>query len=913
MERDSAWKLAARTIARAHAGRGAVLLYEGEFGIGKSGLMAAVRALAVESRAQVLTAAGHRGEREFPFGVAVQLLEAVPDGADSDAASRLATELTGSDPDFGRLHDLYRFFRQLAAALPVLVLIDDVDLADEPSLKLLQYVMARMPDLPLALILAAGAVPSRRAPPQLAEIARHRLTTRCRLEPLSESGTARRMSKTWLPGAFDHAAAEIHRASNGNPLLTDALAAALAAPTGDAPRPSVDQLAPRGVAEWARARAAELDGRAPALLEAIAVFGQGCELRHAAALANQDTTTAAALADALRDAALLANGDRLWFRQPVVGTAILASLPSGASGVGHLQAARLLAAEGAPPERPAEFLLGATRTGSGWVVDALRQAAGAALQRAAPWDAVRYLRRALEEPPPRGERVQVMLDLGKAEAMAGEPQAAMRLRQAAEHLTQAPEQPRAALTTGRTLLARGRPTQALTVFERGLASAVDADPTIVGQLRSSEAAAGWLTNFANGGRRVAVRLPARAETPGDRGLLALHAIEAAIRGTPCGVVRALANEALGEGALLADETADGPPFYMATAALALAGDLDGAEAALTAAVGDARSRGSLLGIGTASQMLATVLLMRGNLLHAAAEARRALAVEPYGWRIGATGARVVLASTLAARGNLDGARRELDAADEATGEIDAFRLSFLDTRGQLRMASGETDAALTDFLDCGALADRAAATNSAVVPWRSHAGLALAALGDSREARRLTEEELRIAEAFGAPGPIGRALRTLASVGGPADARETLEAAVDTLKESQEQLEYAGALVDLGAALRRSGQRLAARRPLRGGLALAKQCGATELAARVVREMRLAGARPRRAALHGTESLTAREQEVASLAADGLSNRRIAERLVVTLKTVEWHLSHCYVKLGVRSRHELRDRLEPPG
>jgi DNA-binding CsgD family transcriptional regulator len=55
--------------------------------------------------------------------------------------------------------------------------------------------------------------------------------------------------------------------------------------------------------------------------------------------------------------------------------------------------------------------------------------------------------------------------------------------------------------------------------------------------------------------------------------------------------------------------------------------------------------------------------------------------------------------------------------------------------------------------------------------------------------------------------------------------------------------------------------------------------------------------------------LTARETQVARLAAKGMSNREIAEALFVTVKTVEWHLKHAYEKLGVRSREELRLRL----
>ena len=74
--------------------------------------------------------------------------------------------------------------------------------------------------------------------------------------------------------------------------------------------------------------------------------------------------------------------------------------------------------------------------------------------------------------------------------------------------------------------------------------------------------------------------------------------------------------------------------------------------------------------------------------------------------------------------------------------------------------------------------------------------------------------------------------------------------------------------------------------------------------------MRLTGARPRRTALEGPDALTEREREVAVLAARGLSNREIAESLVVTVKTVEWHLRHAFRKLGIDSRAELGGYLE---
>ena len=790
------------------------------------------------------------------------------------------------------------------------LVVDDADLSDRASLAFLLYLIERLAQLPVVVILASGVVSSRRVPSELHDIARHPLTKRCRLEPLSRSGTARWLGKTWLPGTVDELAEEIHYESNGNPFLVDSLASALATREEGLYETDVHELVPRQIADWAIAHAAEADARAPGLLAAVAIMGEDCELRHAATVAGLDTEAASDLVDALCEVGLLAvEDDCVSFAHPVVGGAIAAALPPGARGLSNLCAARILAAEDASPERVGKLLLGASRTKSGWVVDALRIAAQVAFARAAPSDAVRYLRRALEEPPPPDQRVQVVVELGRAEAMVGEPRAAARLRRAAEQLKQAPEHPTAALAAGRTLLALGRVQQALAVFERALANTRDADPDVVARLRAGQATAIWMMELPYGDRRQVPDPSTAGDFPGDRSLVALQAIEAAIRGAPCLKVKALAERALAQGALLEDETADGISYYLAVGALAYSEDLKGAEAALTAAVDDARGRGSVLGLGNASHTRASVILVRGRLDDAAAEARAALAVERRGWQFGLAGARVVLATTLMERGDLNAAWRELDAAERAATEVDPFGLRLLLARGRLRLLRGDAREGLDDFLACGRLAERAAATNPAVVPWRSHAGLALAALGDSSEAQRLIETELSLAEAFGAPGPVGRALWAMATACERERARDALEAAVETLQSSQAVLDRARALIDFGAALRRSGQRRAARKPLMEGLEIAERCGATVLSQRALSEMRLGGARPRRTALHGREALTPREYEVASLAAEGLSNRMIAERLFVTTKTVEWHLRNTFSKLGVRSRSKLRESL----
>ncbi len=230
-------------------------------------------------------------------------------------------------------------------------------------------------------------------------------------------------------------------------------------------------------------------------------------------------------------------------------------------------------------------------------------------------------------------------------------------------------------------------------------------------------------------------------------------------------------------------------------------------------------------------------------------------------------------------------------------------------RGQLHLYRGRPAQALADFLACGEILLAADAPNPAVLPWRSGAAHALAALGDRTEARRYAEEELALAEDFGAPGAKGRALRTIGALAGGKRSIEPLEAAVACLEQSQTALERARALVDLGSALRRARRTRDAREPLRRGLDLAQRCGAAELTERAMREVTAAGARPRRTALHGLEALTPRELQTAGLAAEGMSNREIADALFVTVKTVEWHLKHSYGKLGIRSRRELAEAL----
>jgi DNA-binding NarL/FixJ family response regulator len=139
-----------------------------------------------------------------------------------------------------------------------------------------------------------------------------------------------------------------------------------------------------------------------------------------------------------------------------------------------------------------------------------------------------------------------------------------------------------------------------------------------------------------------------------------------------------------------------------------------------------------------------------------------------------------------------------------------------------------------------------------------------------------------------------------------------LHEAVEVLAGSEARLEHARALVELGAALRRANQRTEARERLGEGVDLARRVGALGLAERGNEEIAATGARPRKVLRTGLDALTASERRVAQLAAEGMTNKEIAQTLFVTSKTVEVHLSSAYRKLEISSRAQLDKALLTP-
>jgi DNA-binding CsgD family transcriptional regulator len=265
----------------------------------------------------------------------------------------------------------------------------------------------------------------------------------------------------------------------------------------------------------------------------------------------------------------------------------------------------------------------------------------------------------------------------------------------------------------------------------------------------------------------------------------------------------------------------------------------------------------------------------------------------------------VLLKALVEQGELEAAERALAqlGLEVDSGMVTAAPLRL--ARGRLRIGQGRVPEGLEDFLGVGESLTRAMVTCPSYVPWRSDAALAHLALGDHESAERLAEEELALAQAFGAPRALGVALRAAGVVAGGDRGASLLREAIDAFERGDAGLERARALADLGAMLRRRNRRTEARELLRAALDAAHRAGARPLAEYAETELRATGARPRRVVLTGPDSLTASERRIAELASQGLTNRAIAQTLFVTTRTVEGHLTSIFRKLRVDSRGEL--------
>jgi DNA-binding CsgD family transcriptional regulator len=931
LEREAELAALEAMLGAAQSGDGRLVLVEGSAGIGKTRLLTEARTLAAGAEFEVLTARGGELEGQFAFGIVRQLFEAPLAGMNPEIRAELLagaaglsasvfvsapTTASGEGPEssFAILHGLYWLAANFASRTPTLLVVDDLHWADEPSLHWLIYLARRLEGLPLLLLV--GTRPSLQAdfPALVAELLADPIGAVIRPGSLGEESTAV-LARSRLGAEPDPLfTAALQTGSGGNPLfllaLLDALSREEVTPTADRAA-HVLELGPDAISRGIAARLARLPAEATALLRAAAILGDRTELSLAASLAEIEAKTVLSAASELVRVDLLSREDPLEFMHPVVRTAVLETMSAAERTQAHRRAAEVILGAGGTPDQTATHLMLAIPDRDDFIVATLRQAAAQALAQGAAPAAAAYLRRALAEPPRPEERARVLYELGVAELQSGAAESARHLRQAVEGLEDATSSPEIVLAYSHAMEVTGQISPStLDLLQRTSVRMREVDVDLHWRIEGQMIIAAHFDpelyplvadqlatppdDSVRGGSGAGVLLAAWASEETRRGVSRARAVDYARRA-------------------LQSTLHDPSTRFLAINflyALTFAGEVEEAARGYEAAIALAQTHGDALTLAILYSSRAALRAQVGNLRGAEEDLQPlermafqdAAALQPY-WR-------GYLAELLLERGELAEAQRLVERRPAVAQQ--GHLLNFFRVRGLVAFHAGSPEQALTELRAAGDRARSLRIENPAFAPWRSEAALALHRLGRPQEARELAREELELSQRWGTARTIGISLRALGLVEGGRTGELFLREAVDVLAHSPARLEYARALVDLGAALRRGNSRSEARQLLRQGLELAHRCGASALVKLANEELAATGAHARTILLTGLDALTASERRVAHMAAEDLSNKEIAQALFVTVKTVEQHLSRVYRKLDISSRRQLGDALGGP-
>ena len=921
LERDAELLSLEKGVGAAAGGRGSVVVLEGGAGLGKTELLRVAGEQASAAGLRVLRGRGTELDRDFAFGLVRQLLErAVAEdpellahgaSAAADVLARVPGDERSSGELFAALHGLYWLVVNLAARGPVALLVDDVHWADTVSIRWLVFLAERVDELPVLLVAAARPDEPGADRALLDALAGASPAVTLRPEPLSRAATGQ-VVRARIPDAADEFADACQRATRGNPfllheLLGEVVSDGMCGSASEAP--NVLDFGSARVARAVRRRLRSLGDEAVALARAVAVLGPGVRLDEAASLATLDVAVAERAADALASADVLGDEAFLEFVHPVVAAAVYEDIAPLERRTLHAAAAELILASGGGPERVALHLLRLPPAADPEAVELLRSAAHEAMARGAAGAAARYLRRALEEPPAEAVRGAVLHELGRAEATDRQRDSfEEHLRAAAAATRNAHTRAEICLDLGRALAASGDLTASIGVLHGALCDLDDPDSGVAVRLEAELLTMGFndLTLMRMTERYWRRRL--RQLRAGDE----LQPLTLA-----CLVLSLSAGSPPASQALrLADRVLDAPDLDELNSVVAgcvgngliFAGDLGRAARFYDARVATATRLGSRLTVAWQLIMRSDASLRLGEVRRAEVEARSAVELletgsgpSAYAWAL------AHLVNALVARGALDDAERTFERPEVGPGAPPSFPLGmYLCARSRVHLARGRAGEALDDALHAGELLGPIV-SNPACSSWRTDAALALAALERRDEARVLAEEQLADARRFEVAEAVALSLRTVGIVTAGREAVEPLRAALAAAASGECRLEHARCAVELGAALRRAGMRAEARDMLREAVDRSARLGATALGDHAHEELVAAGARPRRdrRLLTGREALTPSEDRVAQLAAEGLTNREIAQRLFVTVKAVQFHLRNVYRKLDVASREDL--------
>lgn len=875
------------------------LLLAGEPGVGKTTLWGAGVEVAKGSWL-VLSAQPSDAEAALSYSALADLLRDVDldglGGVPPPQRHALEVALLRAEPDgpppapFAIAAGFLSALRSLADGARVLVAVDDIQWLDRPSAAVLAYAARRLRDESVAFFLAArtGEAPS------LEHALEPLGLERIELGPIRIGAARAMLSQRLGVSTTRRIVRQIVETGQGNPLLMLELGRALA--ERGLPEFAGELPVPRIADDLFGSRLESISGPARRTLLAVALAGEltRSQVEHVG--------EPVAVGELIDCGLLTADGERLRPYHPLLAAAARTAAPPAERRAVHAQIARVYPEE----VRQARHLALAADGFDEKLAERLAVAAGTAMARGAPEDAVDLAEHALRLTPADStsyadrllslaERLEVSGDmlritelleprLGELEPIT-RAKAHLLLAEAAELLVDHGEHLELALR------------------------AAEGDPALVATVLASKAFFGAVASIRSidEAAELAEQALGLAETAApeveDRALHAV-AVTRLVAGRPFDeIVTRLRAEP--------DESIHATSLDLVIANRhAFRGEVEAARAIFHRLVATFEARGEGTSLCVAESHL-TRLEVRAGMTGAATELLRR--ADEWEAAVGsqATSWEAYLGAYLAAVGGFPDADGRIDEAAAGAGATGTYgdRLDVLLARGIAALLAGDAGVAAESLRTVWEHTEREGVEEPGMFPAAPELVEALVELGLTDEARRVTGRLTTLAEQQDHPWGLASARRCRGLLelpaGAYAEAADMLRDAAAEYGRLGLRFDEARTLLALGRGERRLKKWGAARQSLERAVGAFEEIGSAGWVALARSELDRVGARRPQP----SGELTAAEARVARLAADGLSNKEIAATLFISVYTVEGHLSKVYAKLGVRSRTRLAARL----
>ncbi len=877
--RDDALAELEQRLSQAGEGRAHVVVLSGPAGIGRT---AQVEQVAARHGGPVLRARGTPWEAQHAHGVLAQLMPGLnTEGDPVEVADRFTAGLATREGT-------------------TLAVVDDAHLADRRSLQALASAVRHHPGARL-LVVATAVTDDPSLPADVLDLLPRIATVEIALAPLSAPEVSRLAAAR---GVFLHPsmAESLWRHTHGRPRPVVQLLAEV--PHSTWARFDPDLPAPAAVAARVRERLSRCSPPARALAEAAAVLGPDTAARDVARLAGIEDDLLPVLDEAYT-AGLIEFAPRglteVAPRDSMVRAAVLAAMGPAAAAAAHRRAADLMD----DPTRKLRLLVAASPVPDPAVADRLDALAAEHAAVGAWGTAASLLHDASRLTDDRLQRESRLTRAVDASIGAGDVFAAAALVPEVESLR---ETPLRNAVLGYLAIVRGRAVEAESRLGRAWALVnAERDPDVAAQIcqryvlhalmrgRGEE-----LVTWAD--RAVALagpEAPAAVEAAAIRGL--------GLAGT------GRARQAMTDYTALEERVRRGAQaqrVVMARGWLNLTVDsIDDARADLASAVPTTFLGGSTRISLWARAWLARAQFLAGEWDEAVRTIREA---EPLLERSGIVLAAPLLHWTAVAvhalRGEWEAAEAALHRCDAGPQDYELMRVASCLAHAHLAEARADFSGVLRALRPLTQPWARGSIDEPGHWPWHDMYAHALVVEGRYAEADAFLRPHERLAADRRCASAIARLKaargRLLGAQGDLTGSTTAFEQALETLETLP--LRYDRARVNLvyGQTLRRAGKRRKADSVITTAREIFAGLGATTCVARCDRELKAGGMHAARSGRQAGE-LTPQEEAVAQLVARGLSNREVAAELFLATKTVQYHLTRVYAKLGVRSRAEL--------